>query len=215
MVTSSNKILIIDDHPLVLQGCRRVLEDAGITGVFEAANFEDGERLYKAFKPAVIIVDLAMSAGGLHGLAFIERLRLHDETTRILVLTMHSDPVIVLRALEAGANGYVLKDMPSEEFLRAFEKVRGGSSYLSGDLASQIAFVRTRTGANPLGAMSGREVQILTLLADGKSYNEIAYELNVSYKTIANICSQLKLKLGVNKLSDLIRIALMRFPQSR
>jgi two-component system, NarL family, invasion response regulator UvrY len=121
----------------------------------------------------------------------------------------------VLRALEAGANGYVLKDMPSEEFLRAFEKVRGGSSYLSGDLASQIAFVRTRTGANPLGAMSGREVQILTLLADGKSYNEIAYELNVSYKTIANICSQLKLKLGVNKLSDLIRIALMRFPQSR
>jgi DNA-binding NarL/FixJ family response regulator len=215
MMTSSSKVLIIDDHPLVLQGCSRVLEDAGIPEVFQAENFDEGERLYRALKPAIIIVDLAMSAGGLHGLAFIERLRLQDETTRILVLTMHSDPAIVIRALEAGANGYVLKDMPSEEFLRAFELVQSGSSYLSDDLASQIAFVRTRTGANPLGAMNGREIQILTLLADGKSYNEIAYELNVSYKTVANICSQLKLKLGVRKLSDLIRIALTRLPQSR
>ena len=211
----ANSVLIIDDHPLVLQGCRRVLEDAGIPSVLEADNIDEAERLYNDQKPQVIVVDLAMGGSGLQGLAFIERLRFREERIRILVLSMHSDPVIVIRALEAGANGYVLKDMPSEEFLLAFEKVRSGSTYLSNDLAAQIAFVRTRTGANPLGAMSSREVQILTQLADGKSYSEIAYDLQISYKTVANICSQLKLKLGVNKLSDLIRIALMRFPQSR
>lgn len=211
----SSSVLIIDDHPLVLQGCRHVLEDAGISSVFEAATIDDAERLYRDRKPQVIIVDLAMSGGGLHGLAFIERLRIRDEQTRILVLSMHSDPVIILRALEAGANGYVLKDTGAGEFLQAFEKVRSGGSYLHADLAAQIAFVKTRTGTNPLGSMSGRDVQVLTRLADGKSYAEIAHELHISYKTVANICSQLKLKLGVSRLSDLIRIALMRFPQSR
>ena len=95
-------------------------------------------------RPDVIIVDLAMRTGALGGLSFIRRLRLHDQRTPVLVFTMHSDPVIVSRALEVGATGYVLKDTSSEEVLKAFQKVREGRPYLSHDLASEVAFMEAR-----------------------------------------------------------------------
>jgi two-component system invasion response regulator UvrY len=104
------RVLVIDDHPIVLQGCRQLLEDAGVEQIVQAQSLADGFRLYRAQKPDVIIVDLAMRTGALGGLSFIRRLRLHDQKTPILVFTMHSDPVIVSRALEVGATGYVLKD---------------------------------------------------------------------------------------------------------
>jgi two-component system, NarL family, invasion response regulator UvrY len=103
------RVLVIDDHPIVLQGCRQLLEDAGVEQILEAQSLADGFRMYRTQKPDVIIVDLAMRTGALGGLSFIRRLRLHDTKTPILVFTMHSDPVIVSRALEVGATGYVLK----------------------------------------------------------------------------------------------------------
>jgi len=105
-----SRVLIIDDHPVVLQGLRQLLEDAGVNSTYQAHSLADGFRLYRTQKPDVIIVDLAMRNGALGGLSFIRRLRLLDQQTPILVLTMHSDPVIVSHALEVGATGYVLKD---------------------------------------------------------------------------------------------------------
>jgi two-component system invasion response regulator UvrY len=99
------RVLVIDDHPIVLQGCRQLLEDAGVEQIVQAQSLADGFRLYRAQKPDVIIVDLAMRTGALGGLSFIRRLRLHDQKTPILVFTMHSDPVIVSRALEVGVTG--------------------------------------------------------------------------------------------------------------
>src|SRR5207244_3743763 len=103
-------VLIIDDHPIVLQGCRRMLEDAGVETVLEARDAAAGYRLYRRHHPDVVIVDLAMQGSGLGGLDVIRRMRSHDPRSRILVFTMHSDPIIAARALEAGATGYVLKD---------------------------------------------------------------------------------------------------------
>ena len=120
------RVLVIDDHPIVLQGCRQLLEDAGVENIVQAQTLADGFRLYRMQKPDVIIVDLAMRTGALDGLSFIRRLRLHDARTPVLVFTMHSDPVIVSRALEVGATGYVLKDTSSDEVLKAFQKVREG-----------------------------------------------------------------------------------------
>ena len=198
-------VLIIDDHPIVLQGCRRMLEDAGIKTVLEARDVTSGYRLYRRHHPDVVIVDLAMQGGGLGGLEVIRRMRSHDPRSRILVFSMHSDPIIAARALEAGATGYVLKD--SDELMKAFDQVRTGTPYLSNDLAMQVALVRTGVRANPLADLTPRELRTLSLLAEGKPYGRIAEELNVSYKTVVNACSQLKQKLNAKNLPELIRVA--------
>ena len=199
--------LVIDDHPIVLQGCRRILADAGVETVLEASDLVSGYRLYRRRQPDVVVIDLAIKHDGLGGLPLIRRIRAHDPRARILVFSMHSDPIIVARTLEAGAGGYVLKDTSSEEFLAAFEEVRAGKAYLSHALALQVALVRTGARRDPLADLTPRELQTLALLAEGRPYGEIAQALGVSYKTVANLCSQLKQKLGARSLPELIRFA--------
>jgi two-component system invasion response regulator UvrY len=208
------RVLVIDDHPIVLQGCRQLLEDVGVDQIQQAQSLADGFRLCRTQKPDVIIVDLAMRTGSLGGLSFIRRLRLHDQQTPILVFTMHSDPVIVSRALEVGATGYVLKDTPPEEVQKAFQRVRDNRPYLSHDLASEVAFMEARGTTNPLRRMTVRELQTLALVAEGKPYGVIAEHLHVSYKTVANTCTQLKAKLGVRTLPELMRIAIQHLPST-
>ena len=200
-------VLIIDDHPIVLQGCRRMLQDAGIERVLEASDIKSGYRLYRRHRPDVVIVDLAMQGSGLRGLDVIRRMHSHDPRTRILVFSMHSDPIIAARALEAGATGYVLKDTAADELMEAFDKVRAGTPYLSNDLAMQVALIRTGVRRDPLADLTPRELQTLSLLAQGKAYGRIADELGVSYKTVVNACSQLKQKLNARNLPELIRRA--------
>jgi two-component system, NarL family, invasion response regulator UvrY len=200
-------VLVIDDHPIVLQGCRRMLEDAGIETVLEARDAASGYKLYRRHGPDVVIVDLAMQGNGLGGLSLVRRMRANDPHARILVLSMHSDPIIVARALEAGATGYVLKDTSSEHLLEAFQKVRAGTPYLSNDLAMQVALVHASARQNRLADLTPRELQTLSLLAEGKAYGRIAEELHVSYKTVVNVCSQLKQKLESRNLPELIRTA--------
>ena len=201
------KVLIIDDHPIVLQGCRRMLEDAGVTDVITAADAESGYRLFSGKHPQVVIIDLGLHDGRLGGLELIRRIRADDMNVRILVFSMHSDPVVVAHALQAGATGYVVKDTSPEHFIEAFKKVRAGTRYLSDDLALQVAFANAPGAQNPLAGLTPRELQTLSLLAEGKSYNGIADDLNLSYKTVVNVSSQLKQKLNADNLPDLIRIA--------
>ncbi|RUO98524.1 response regulator transcription factor [Hyphomicrobium sp.] len=207
------KILVIDDHPIVLQGCRRVLEDAGIEDITLASNLIEGFRSYRSDKPDVIIVDLAIKKGILGGLSFIRRLRIHDKHTPILVLTMHEDPMIASQSLRLGANGYILKDTSSVDIVKALQAVRQGKPFLSHVIASSIAVMETKGRSNPLNGMTLRELQTLELIAQGKQYSAIADELHVSYKTIANTCSQIKAKLGVKSLPELMRIAIDHLPE--
>ncbi len=206
------KALVIDDHPIVLQGCKRLLEDAGVEQTFQAATLSDGFRLYRAHKPDIVIVDLAVRSGALGGLGFIRRFRQLDKKTPILVFSMHRDPAIVSRALEAGAKGYLLKDTWSDEFIKAFQRVLTGGTYISHELASDVAFISAGRSNNPLAAITLRELQTLALIADGKPYSIIADELNVSYKTIANTAAQIKSKLGVRTLPELMRLAIEHLP---
>ena len=200
-------VLIIDDHPIVLNGCRRILEDAGVETVLDARDLVSGYRLYRRHLPDVVIIDLSLQGSGLAGLPLIQRIKSHDARARILVFSMHSDPVIVARALRAGATGYVVKDTSSEELVHAFAKVRAGTPHLSNDLAMQVALVGTGAHRDPLADLTPRELRTLGLLAEGKSYGRIADELNVSYKTVVNTCSQLKDKLQAKNLAELIRAA--------
>jgi two-component system invasion response regulator UvrY len=200
-------VLVVDDHPIVLQGCRRMLADAGVEVILEARDTITGYKLCRRHRPDVAIVDLAMQDSGLGGLPLIRRIRTYDPRVRILVFSMHSDPIIVARALEAGACGYVLKDTSSEDFLKAFQAVIAGGAYLSHDMALRVALVRTPARNDPLAALTPRELQTLSLLAKGRPYGQIADELKVSYKTVVNLSSQLKHKLEARNLPELIRTA--------
>ena len=206
------RVFVIDDHPVVLRGCREILVNAGATEIVQAQSVAEGFQLYRKRKPDLIIVDLAMRSGVLNGLSFVRRLRMHDQQMPLLVFTMHSDPIIVSRALELGANGYVLKDASAEEFLTAFQTVRTGKLYLSHDLAADVAFNQAREKANPIRNLSLRELQTLALVAEGKPYGVIAQHLGVSYKTVANVCTQLKAKFGVHTLPELMRMAIQHLP---
>jgi two-component system invasion response regulator UvrY len=199
----TTSVLIVDDHPILLQGCRRILEDIGIERVIEAQNIAAGYRQFLRHVPDMVVVDLSFQGSGLAGLALVERIKRCNPQARVLVLSMHSDPVVVTRALNAGATGYVIKDTSTEELVRAVNRVLKGLPYLSDDLANTIAFARKE----PLADLTPRELQTLALLAEGKTYGSIAADLNVSYKTVVNTCWQLRQKLGVKNLQDLVRTA--------
>ncbi|GBU18362.1 MULTISPECIES: response regulator transcription factor [Methylobacterium] len=200
-------VLVIDDHPIVLQGCRRVLEDAGVETVAEATNVVAGYRAFHRLRPPIVICDLTFQGSGLAGLGLIRRMRAVEPKVRVLVFSMHNDPVIVARALEAGALGYVLKDHASAELFEAFERVRAGEVYLDRRLATEVAMLRADARRTPESQLTPREQQILTRLAQGKSYGVIASDLSVSYKTVTNACSQMRQKLGVRTLAELIHVA--------
>lgn len=201
------RVLVVDDHPVVLQGCRRILEDGGIASVFEANNASIGYELFRSQRPDVIIVDLGLRNDGLDGMSLIRRINAEDRRVPIIVLSMHNDPTMVLRALEAGAIGYVLKDSATEDLLMAIGEAQSGRPYLSHSLAIDLAVSRVPSRQHLLPDLTPRELDTLTLLAKGRSYSQIARELDVSYKTVLNISSQLKRKLGVNNLAALVQRA--------
>jgi two-component system, NarL family, invasion response regulator UvrY len=203
------KVLVIDDHPIVLQGCRQVLEDAGAWRVVEAQTLSDGLKLHKDYEPDVIIVDLAIGAGELGGLSFVRQVRLQDKRTPILVFTMHSDPAVVRRTMSMGANGYVLKDGPFDELLTAIIEICKGRPYVSQELASDDGLE-----ANPLDMLTRRELQTLTLLAEGMSYRKVARQLRVSSSTVATDCRNVKSKLGAYTLPDLMRLTIRYLPSA-
>ncbi|ACL63021.1 response regulator transcription factor [Methylobacterium nodulans] len=210
----SGSVLIIDDHPVVLQGCRVVLEDAGLATIHVATGVEEGYQSFYRNRPGLVVADLTFQDSGLTGLSLIRRIRALEPATRILVFSMHDDPVIVARALEGGAIGYLLKDTPSVDFATAVARVQAGEPYIDHRLAMKVAILQSSQRVSPLLALTGRELQIFLLLSRGKSYEMIAKYLSLSYKTVANTCSSMRRKLGAESLSELIRLAIRHHSQS-
>jgi DNA-binding NarL/FixJ family response regulator len=199
------QILIVDDHPVVRAGLRRLLATEPGCEIREAADGRKALSLVKAHHPAVVVLDLNLP--GLGGLETIARLRSADPDVRILVLSMHDDPLHVTRALRAGAAGYVSKSAAPEEIVTAVRRVAGGHNYLEHEIAEELAFSNLRE-RSPLQDLPARDLEILRLLATGRSLPQIADTLGISYKTAANNCSQIKGKLGASGTADLIRIAI-------
>jgi DNA-binding NarL/FixJ family response regulator len=199
------QILIVDDHPVVRAGLRRLLATEPGCDIREAADGRDALSLFKAHRPAVVVLDLNLP--GIGGLETIARLRSADPGARVLVLSMHDDPIHVIRALRAGAAGYVSKSAAPEEIITAVRRVATGHTYLEHELAEELAFSNLRE-QSPLQDLSSRDLEILRLLASGRSLPQIADTLGIGYKTAANNCSQIKGKLGASGTADLIRIAI-------
>ncbi|HUN50073.1 MAG TPA: response regulator transcription factor [Candidatus Sulfotelmatobacter sp.] len=199
------KLLIVDDHPIVRDGLRRLLAARPEIALSEAATGEEALALCKSLRPQLVILDLNLP--GIGGLELIGRLKAEDAALRVLVLSMHDNLVYVTRALQAGAQGYVSKQAPPEQILEAIARLARGQTYIEHRMAEELALQNIRPSAHPLHDLSRRELEILRLLGEGCSLPQIGTTLGVSYKTVANTCSQIKTKLGVARTADLIRIA--------
>jgi two-component system, NarL family, invasion response regulator UvrY len=202
-------ILIVDDHPIVRAGLRRLLAgEAGIE-VREAASGREAIAAFREHRPALVILDLNLP--GLGGLEVIARLKIVDPAARILVLSMHDDEIHVTRALRAGAAGYISKNVRPEQIIEAIRRVADGHTYIEHDIAERLVFSNIRNIRAPSHALEHlalRDLEILRLLAGGSTLLQIADTIGVSYKTAANNCTQIKVKLGATSTADLIRIAM-------
>jgi len=200
------KLLIIDDHPIVRAGLRRLLAAEPQLDVAEAASGPEAISAFREWRPDLVILDLNLP--GLSGLEVLSRLLIEDPKARILVVSMYDNPAYVARVLQAGARGYVSKNAPPEQILEAVRRVGSGRSYVDPEAAQELALTNVRPPASPVARLSARDIDILRLLAEGSSLAEIAASLGVSYKTVANHCTQLRARLAAPRTADLIRIAI-------
>ena len=200
------KILIVDDHPIVRSGLRRLLTVEPEIEVREAANGREALSVFREQRPTLVILDLNLP--GVGGLEVLSRLRAIDPDARILVLSMHDDQIHVTRALQAGAAGYISKSAPADELLEAIRRVAGGHTYIEHEIAEELVFSHIRAASHPLKDLSSRDLDIMRLLAEGCTLPQIANALGLSYKTAANSCTRIKAKLQATSTAELIRIAI-------
>jgi DNA-binding NarL/FixJ family response regulator len=200
-------VLLVDDHAVVRAGYRLLLQqEPGVEVVAEAESGEVACRCYADLDPDVVVMDLALP--GMGGLEAIKRIRMRDADARILVFSMHEEPMFVERALAAGAAGYVTKRSAPEALVAALKQVAAGGRYLDRGLERRLAFERIRGLDSPLMQLSTREFEIFCLLAEGASSSDIARRLSLSPKTVANYSTQLKSKLNVSSAAEFARLAI-------
>jgi two-component system, NarL family, invasion response regulator UvrY len=200
------KVLIVDDHPIVRAGLRRLLAAEPSLYIAEAANGQAAIASFRELRPDLVILDLSLP--GISGIEVLSRLLIEDANAHVLVISMYDNPIYVARVLKVGAKGYVSKNAPPEQILEAVRRVAAGRPYIEHEMAQELALGRLNASPQPLDTLSPRDVEILRLLAEGKSLHEIAGAIGVSYKTVANHCSQLKARLATPRTADLIRLAI-------
>jgi DNA-binding NarL/FixJ family response regulator len=201
------RVLLVDDHAVVREGYRRLLErTSDIEVVAEAANGEVAYRLFCETAPDVVIMDITLP--GISGLETTRRIVSREPAARVLVFSVHEDIVFASRALQAGARGYITKSSAPELLVEAVRTVAGGRPYLSHDIAHTLATHRLPGQAVPFEHLSPREFEVFRLLAEGKSLADIARILSLSHKTIANYQSLVKQKLEADTSAQMVWIAL-------
>ena len=202
MSVDRKSVLLVDDHPIVRAGCQQLL--AGHR-VIEAETGAQALALYRADPSDIVVLDLGLPDLG--GLVVTKQLRDEDPQARILVFSMYEDPVFAAQSLALGAMGYITKNDGPEELTVAVDTVLAGEVYLSHDMARELAVMNFSPQRSPLQSLTARELETLSQLGRGRSIGDIAEHLRISYKTVANTCTQLKEKLGVSSTRELIRIA--------
>jgi DNA-binding NarL/FixJ family response regulator len=202
---SPTRILIVDDHPVVVSGCRSLFASDTSVKIDEAGDAKSGHKAFVTRKPDVTIIDINLP--DVSGFELMRRIRKEDPDAKIIMFSMNDDPAFVVRAVDMGAQGYVSKGDDPRVLVKAVRKVASGDNFISPQLAEAVTFSGASIKANPASQMTARELEILRLLGRGDKIAEVADALDISYKTVANTTSLLKQKLGAKNHSDLIRIA--------
>lgn len=201
------KVIIADDHPIVRAGMKQVLMDS--EDIFVAAEAGDGEGLLKKIKENqfdVVLLDITMP--GMGGLDALKRIRTLKKDLPVLMLSIHDEEQFALRSLKAGAAGYLTKGSAPDELVRAIRQVSKGRKYISQDFAEKLATeLQQDIRRLPHERLSDRELQVLCMMAAGKTASGMAAELNISVKTVSTYRSRILEKMGMATNAELIAYA--------
>ena len=203
------KVLVVDDHPVVRKGISTCLaRHQQLQVVGEAADGREALRLARELQPDIALMDIDMPQ--MNGLAATEALHRELPKVKVLILSMHSNTAYVLRIIQSGARGFVLKEAPTDELVRAIETVNAGEAYFSSDVA-QVAlnkFVHGNSAAADTAHLTSREREVLIHISEGLSNKEIACQLGVGVRTVETHRERIMRKLNIHSIASLTRYAL-------
>ena len=210
----ARRVLIIDSHPIVREGLRRVIEnEEDLLVCAEADNARDARAAIKERNPDVIIADIGLRQGD--GIELVRDVRAHYSRLPILVLSVHDEAIYAERMLSVGANGYIMKEASAEQILHSLRRVLDGDICVSEDVGFHMIRKSGSHGpsisANPIDRLSNRELQILHLIGKGMSTRETAQSLNLSVKTIESHRQRIKSKLNLSTGTQLVQYAINWF----
>jgi two-component system invasion response regulator UvrY len=202
------RVLIVDDHPMVRRGLRETLAaEPGITVVAEAARSEEVLGALATHPCDLILLDLSLPGRG--GLEVIEDVRRDYPKVRVLIVSTHDESQYAVRAIRAGAAGYLTKNSAPEELVQAVRSVVSTGRYISESVASAlIEYARHESAGSRHDTLSNRELEVFRLLTAGRTMSQIADELSLSVKTVSTYRTRLAEKLGVNSTADMVRYAI-------
>ncbi|MBA5689045.1 response regulator [Rugamonas apoptosis] len=208
MNTLLNKltILLADDHAIVRMGFRLLLEGAGAARVLEADCGEAALVQFEQATPDVLVMDISMP--GMGGLAALSRLLAHRPGARVLMLSAYHESIVPMRALKAGALGYLSKRCQPDELVRAVHQVSQGRRYLDPELAQAVALANLSGDADPAGALTEKEMQVFLQLAQGRSVNAVAQDFHLSPSTVGTHLYHIKQKLNISNAAEMTMVAL-------
>ena len=201
------KILLADDHEIVRSGLASMLNSYDDFEVIK--EIPNGEKAYQAYTellPDVLITDMSMP--GIGGLEALRRICAKFRNARLIVFSMHENASLAMQAMSAGAKGYVTKSGDSQDLVDAIRQVIRGKNYLSAEMAQKIAMQSVSGSDDPTQRLSTREFEVFRLLAEGLTISQVASQLNLEAKTIANYQTMLKHKLGFSSSAEMVRLAI-------
>jgi DNA-binding NarL/FixJ family response regulator len=200
------RVLLVDDHPVVRSGYKRLLlQEPGLEVVAEAGSADEGYQAFQAHLPDITVTDVSMPGAG--GLSLVQKIVQRQADAKVLVCSMYDSPQLVQRALDSGAQGFVSKNAEPEELVRAVQAVFLGKQYLSQGLQSTTSNSELDIEVQRIASLSAREYEIFRLLALGHTIAECADALFVSQKTISNNQTQIKEKLHLETMTALVHMA--------
>jgi two-component system, NarL family, response regulator NreC len=202
------RVLLADDHQIVREGLRALLEKAGHAVVGEAADGREACRLAHKLQPNIAVLDLSMPL--LNGLDATREIRRLSPRTRAILLTMYTERPFVLQAIQAGAKGYVLKSQAAEDLIRAIQDVLRGAAYLSPGVAALLVDAYLQKDGDGDEPLTMRERQVLQLVGEGRTTKAIAGVLGISFKTAESHRSRIMKKLDIHETAGLVRYAIRR-----
>jgi DNA-binding NarL/FixJ family response regulator len=202
------RIVIADDHMIVREGLKQVL--AATSDLQVVGEAQDGHEVLERVRGLdfdVLLLDMSMPGRG--GIELIRQVHAEKPKLRILVLSMHQEQQYAIRAIKAGASGYLTKDSASAQLVSAIRKVAGGGAYITSAVAEQLALgAMPQTEGPPHNALSDREFQVFRALVAGRTVTDIAGELNLSVKTVSTHKARIMEKMNISNPAELIRYAM-------
>jgi DNA-binding NarL/FixJ family response regulator len=202
------RIVVADDHTIVREGLKQLLSGAGdLAVVGEAQNGHEVLERARALDFDVLLLDMSMP--GKSGIELIKQVRAEKPKLRVLVLSMHEEVQYAVRAIKAGASGYLTKESATAQLVSAIRKVASGSAFITESVAQQLALgAMPQSDGPPHGALSDREFQVFRELVSGKTVSDIAAQLNLSVKTVSTHKARIMEKMNMNNSAELIRYAI-------